>query len=257
MTMSSFSRSLVLAFAALALAPLVHAQSTAPSTAPASDGLQAPGAGPAAAPNLTSPIEAARNKIQEAVKCMNQNPPDQEGALADLTQAIQLKPDSAFAYLLRGSLYTQKKMFPQAEADFSSAYRIDPTNVVIKFNLSELKFMQKHYDEARTGFFPLQKDPDMGDFAIYKVFLCDLFGGHADVAKSELAAINQKGDDASYYFANAAWDLFYKKTDDARTWLISASHIYDQKKFSTYGESLQYLGYLPLPPPKDANSLQP
>ena len=57
-----------------------------------------------------------------------------DGSLADLTQAIQLKPDSAFAYLLRGSIYTQKKMFPEAEADFASAQKIDPTNIVIKFN---------------------------------------------------------------------------------------------------------------------------
>ncbi|HEX4140962.1 MAG TPA: hypothetical protein VHY09_11480, partial [Candidatus Methylacidiphilales bacterium] len=94
----------------------------------------------------------------------------------------------------------------------------------------------------------------MGDFAMYKVFLCDLFGGHADLAKSELDAINKKGDDASYYFANAAWDLYNKKTDDARQWLVSASHIYDMKKFSTYGESLRYLGYLPLPAPKDGSA---
>jgi len=239
-------RSFALIFAALALASYAQAQTPAVPPSPATaDALHAPG------PNLNSPVEAARDQIANAVKCMNQNPPDQDGALAALTKAIQLKPDSAFAYLLRGSLYTQKKLFPEAEADFGAAYRIDPSNVVIKFNLSELKFMQKHYDEARTGFFPLQKDPDMGDFAIYKVFLCDLFGGHEDAAKSELDAINNKGDDASYYFANAAWDLYHKKTDDARGWLVSASHIYDMKKFSTYGESLRYLGYLPLPAPKD------
>ncbi len=249
MTMSALSRSFAVLFAALALAPLAQAQPAAPATAPAtSDSLHAP------APGIMSPVDAARNKIAEAVKRMNQNPPDQEGALADLTQAVQLKPDSAFAYLLRGSLYTQKKMFPEAEADFTSAYKLDPNNVVIKFNLSELKFMQKKYDEARTGFFPLQKDPDMGDFAIYKVFLCDLFGGHDALAKTELDAINNKGDDASYYFSNAAWDLYHKKTDDARGWLVSASHIYDMKKFSTYGESLRYLGYLPLPSPKDPNA---
>jgi Tfp pilus assembly protein PilF len=249
MTMSAFSRSLTFVFAALALVTFARAQSAAPGGASApADALHAPG------PNIDSATDAARTKIAEAMKCMNMNPPDQDGALADLSAAVQLKPDSAFPYLLRGSLYTQKKMFAQAEADFAAAYRIDPDNSVIKFNLSELKFMQKHYDDARTGFFPLQKDPDMGDFAIYKVFLCDLFGGHEAQAKTELDAINAKGDDASYYFGNAAWDLYHKKNDDARTWLVSASHIYDMKKFSTYGESLEYLGYLPLPPPKDASA---
>ncbi len=231
-------RSLPLILVLLALAPLASAQSAAP----------APAASPSA--DLTGPVQAARVKIASAVKKMNANPADIDGALADLTQAIQLKPDSAFAYLLRGSLYTQKKMFPQAEADFNVAYKMDPTNVVIRFNLSELKFMQKHYDEARTGFAPLVKDKDMGDFATYKVFLCDMFGGHMDLAKSELDAINQKGDDASYYFANAAWELNHKNVESARNWLVSASHIFQPKKFTMYGESLRYVGYLPLPLPK-------
>lgn len=245
MTMSALFRSFAFIFAALTLAPSVHAQAPAPAPAPASAApdMRVPG------PDLTSPVQAARAKISDAVKRMNANPPDADGALADLSQAIQLKPDSAFAYLLRGSIYTQRKMFAEAEADFTAANKVDPTNVVIKFNLSELKFMQKHYDEARTGFVPLQKDADMGDFAMYKVFLCDLFAGHEDVAKSELAALDKKGDDASYYFSHAAWDLYHKNIESARGWLVSASHIYDAKKFTTYGESLRYLGYLPLPQP--------
>jgi Tfp pilus assembly protein PilF len=242
--MSALTRFSAFLAATLALAPALQAQ-TPP--APAPDSLHAP------APDLNSPVDVARAKIADSVKKMNQNPSDIDGALADLSQAIQLKPDSVFAYQLRGSLYTQKKAFPQAEADFNSAYKLDPDNVVIKFNLSELKFMQKDYAQARTGFVPLQKDPDMGDFAMYKVFLCDLYGGHEDLAKSELTAINNKGDDASYYFANAAWDLYHKNIEDARTWLVSASHIYEPKKFTTYGATLRYLGYLPLPLPKDGS----
>lgn len=237
--------------AVLALAPLAPAQTLNSPSAPAAAPASAPDAGRTPNADLTSPVQAARVKIAEAVKRMNATPPDVEGSLAALTQAIQLKPDSAFAYLLRGSLYTQKKMFPEAEADFNAAYKIDPNNVVIRFNLSELKFMQKHYDEARTGFVPLQKDPDMGDFAMYKVFLCDLFAGHEDVAKSELDALDKKGDDASYYFSHAAWDLYHKNVESARTWLLSASHIYQPKKFTMYGESLRYVGYLPLPMPKN------
>jgi tetratricopeptide (TPR) repeat protein len=242
--MSALTRFSALLAATLAFAPALQAQT---QPAPAPDALHA------AAPSISTPVDAARAKIVDAVKKMNQTPSDIDGALAALSQAIQLKPDSVFAYQLRGSLYTQKKAFPQAEADFNNAYKLDPDNVVIKFNLSELKFMQKDYDQARTGFVPLQKDADMGDFAMYKVFLCDLYAGHEAVAKSELNAINDKGDDASYYFSNAAWDLYHKNIEDARTWLVSASHIYDPKKFTTYGATLRYLGYLPLPLPKDGS----
>jgi hypothetical protein len=43
------------------------------------------------------------------------------------------------------------------------------------------------------AFVALEKDPDMGDFASYKVFLCDLFGGHEDAASKELDAFNEAG----------------------------------------------------------------
>jgi Tfp pilus assembly protein PilF len=244
MTMSALFRFALIILGALTLAPFASAQQpAATNAAPAPAGIT---------PNstLTSPGMGAGQKIADAMRRMSATPPDIDGAMTDLNQAIQLEPNDGFAYGLRGSLYVQKKQFPEAEADFATALKLEPNNAVMKFNVAEVKFMQKQYDDARAGFAALQKDPDLGDFAMYKVFLCDLFGGHEDLAKSELAAINKKGDDASYYFANASWDLYHKNTEDARTWLVSASHIYTPKKFTTYGESLRYLGYLPIPEPK-------
>jgi hypothetical protein len=55
----------------------------------------------------------------------------------------------------------------------------------------------------------------------------------------------------SYYFANVAWDLVHKRPDEARTWLLSASRIYPQQKFTYYAQSLHELGYLPIPGPND------
>ena len=81
--------------------------------------------------------------------------------------------------------------------------------------------MQEQYDAARAGFAALEKDPivktqpDMGDFAAYKVFLCDLFGGHQAQAKKELDVFNDIMGNPSYYFCNAAWDLVSKRTSMA------------------------------------------
>ena len=118
--------------------------------------------------------------MADAIKKMNAN--DADGALADLTQALKLNPNSTGAYVLRASIYCQKKQWALAENDFNAARKIAPNNTVLKFNLVEIKFMQKQYDVARPGFAALTSDPDMGDFAQYKVFLCDLFGGHEEQA---------------------------------------------------------------------------
>ncbi len=219
-------------------------------------GTNAPTTTAPAASTLTSPVDAAQKMVADAVTRMNTN--DIDGALNDLTQAIKLNPNSTGAYVLRASLYCQKKQWTQAEDDFKAAGRIAPKNVVLKFNLVEIKFMQKQYDQARAGFLELQKDPatlqndpEMVDFAAYKVFLCDLFAGHQDAAKKELDVFNDTMGNPSYYFGNAAWSLVHKNLDDARSWLLSASRIYPPEKNQYYAQSLRDEGYLPIPAPGD------
>ena len=238
--------SFVLCALALLFCPLGRAQQLATTNAPGS----APAA-PAKSPGatLTTPRDAAEKMIDNAIQRMNAN--DADGALNDLTQALKLNPNSTGAYVLRASIYCQKKLWPQAEDDFNAAARIAPTNVVLKFQLVEVKFMQKQYDLARPGFVAFEKDPDMGDFASYKVFLCDLFGGHEAAAKKELDVFNNTIGNPSYYFGNAAWSLVHKNLEDARGWLLSASRIYPPRKNAYYAQSLRDLGYLPIPESDD------
>ena len=224
--------------AALLLSSPGRAQQLGADTAPKA---------PAPAPTPTTPVEASAQMVTAAVKLMNAN--DGNGALDKLNEAIRLNPRSSGAYVLRASIYCQKKLWSQAEEDFKAAQQLVPTNVVLKFNIIEIKFMQKQFDAARPGYLALESDPDMGDFASYKVFLCDLAGGHEALAAKELAAFEKTGD-ASYYFGNAAWSITHQKFGDARSWLDSASHIYPPRKSAYYAEALIYLGYLPLPDAK-------
>ncbi|MCE0496672.1 MAG: tetratricopeptide repeat protein [Methylacidiphilales bacterium] len=172
-----------------------------------------------------------------------------DDALAKANAAVQAAPQNANAYELRGTIYVEKKLWDLAAKDYQTALQFDVKNTQLKFNLAEIEFMQKKYAAARPGFVALEQDPDMGDISSYKAFLCDLFGGHEDVAAKELAAFNQVGANASYYFANVAWSLYHHKTEDARGWLSSAVAIYAPNKARLYASSLINLGYLPLPPP--------
>ena len=240
------SLSLVL-FACAAFSTIGYAQAPAPATA-AAPASKTPA--PATGVTLTTPTDAASALIKSAIDKMNKDNID--GALNDLTQAIKSNPNSTGAYVLRASIYCQRKQWQQAEDDFKAAAKIAPTNVVLQFNLVEVHFMQKQYDLARPGFVALEGDGDMGDFASYKVFLCDLLGGHIDVAQKDLDVFNATMGNPSYYFANAAWDLIHTKNiDDARDWLLSASRIYPPRKNAYYAQSLRDLGYLPIPAPGD------
>ena len=171
-------------------------------------------------------------------------------ALNKVNAVLQTAPQDPDAYGLRGDIYAEKKLWNLAEKDYLKVLEINGNNVSVKFNLAEIQFRQKKYDAARPGFIALKQDSIMGDLATYKVFLCDLFGGHDDIAANELDALNQVGSNASYYFANAAWCLYHHKTEDARGWLMSATNIYAPNKFGIYAASLIDLGYMPLPSPR-------
>jgi tetratricopeptide (TPR) repeat protein len=170
-----------------------------------------------------------------------------EAALAEINPLLAGDRRNKKALLLRAILYGQLRQWEKSDADYAAVLDIDPNNATANFDRAELLFLQQKYDGARTGFAETQKDPDLGDLATYKVFLCDLFAGHEVVASQELEAINSVGENPSYYFANAAWDLVHKKPEDASDWLKSAARIYASapQKCLRYAASLRDLGYLP------------
>jgi hypothetical protein len=231
-----------------------------------SGGLLAPGdtatppSAPAPAPatgNPASPVMADAGSsdpsipmLRNAMQLMRENKFDD--AITQISAAMKANPKNITSYVFRGTIYSQRKMWPQAQQDFNAALQIDPVNVAVKFNLAEINFMQKRYDLARTGFAVLQDNPeagglDLGDLARYKVFLCDLLGGHEDVAAKELAVFNDAGSKPSYYFSNAAWDFAHHQPTEAAGWLGSAINIYSPQKNNLYSQTLRDLGYIPMP----------
>jgi len=216
------------------------AAATAPTASPFVQPTTAPATAPAPGPSQVIVL------LHEALELLQKK--DIDGAFDKVNAAIKLDPTNPDGYGLRGGIYAEKKMWDKSEQDYNAILKLDPKNVQAKFNLAEIAFMQKKYDAARPQFVALQQDSNWGDLSTYKVFLCDLWGGHNDMAAKELAALEKVGSGASYYFAEAAWYLYQKKPEDARGWLVSAVNIYSPAKFKMYSASLFDLGYLPLPP---------
>ncbi len=223
---------------ALLLSPVAaHAQAAPGAT-------NAPAATAPKAPDVK--VDPHSQALGEAMARMDAN--DVDGAIAKLTVAIQTNPKDSIPFVLRASAYCQKKMWAEAQADFKSAAQLDPTNAVIQFNIVEVQFMQKHYDAARAGYAAIVKDPEMGDLAAYKVFLCDLLAGHEALAQKERDAFDSVNSRPSYYFSRAAWDLYHKNNDGARSWLTSVANIFPSAKITYYALPLKDLGWLPIPP---------
>jgi Tfp pilus assembly protein PilF len=232
------------AFLVLLISPAVQAQqSDSTNATPATPDLTTTNAATASPTgNLALLIDARKRYTAK----------DDDGSLKDLQQVLAADPKNIDAYMLRGAIYTRKKQWPQAQADFNAALQLHPENMIAKYNVAEVQFMQKNYDAARPQFVALLGNSEVGDIGTYKVFLCDLLGGHEDVAAKELEVMNQKAENPSYFFSNAAWSLYHKNIEDGRSWLTSALHIYPAAKNNFYALTLQDLGYLPLPPPPAA-----
>jgi Tfp pilus assembly protein PilF len=198
---------------------------------------------------MASPDEVPAGRVgallREASQLLQQRLLD--SALDKVNEALVASPQSVPAFCLRGNIYAEQKLWDEAGKDYQTVLQLDSKNKQVRFDMAELAFIQKKYDEAQPGFAALKEDSDLGDLAAYKVFLCDLYGGHEEAAAKELDAFNQVGSNASYYFANVAWSLYHHKTEEGRTWILSAGNIYGPRKLSVYANSLVDLGYLPLP----------
>jgi len=166
-----------------------------------------------------------------------------DAEVEDAAAILKKDPSNVVAYLQRGNAYGNERRWDLARSDYQKALEIDPKSTPASFNLSELEFMQGHYDTARPGYLALVNNTEFGDLAKYRVFLCDLFGGHEQAAARELAVFNEVGSEASYYFANVAWSLYHKKPD-SRSWWQSATQIFAPKKVNIYAKPLIDLGYL-------------
>lgn len=206
-------------------------------------------AGAYAAPLFPSPgrFEDAPREIKWDPAAQLKKEKELNAELDKLNSHLKQNPNDPVAYGDRGNVYAAKKSWDLAENDYRSALQINGNLAKAAFNLAEMEFAQKKYDRARPGFEGLRSDPNLGDLAAYKVFLCDLLSGKDAVADKELDAFNQAGTNASYYFANIAWFLYHKKTNDARDWIKSAKNIYQPYKFDLYSATLIELHYLPLP----------
>jgi tetratricopeptide (TPR) repeat protein len=169
-------------------------------------------------------------------------------ALAKATALVEADPKTIPPYVVRGHIYSEMSQWDKADADYQTILQIDPSNFAAQFNRCEIQLSKKDYDKARDGFFALEKNPDWGDLASYKVFVCDLFAGHELASRSEFETFNKAGTHASYYFANATWSFYHKQPDEGQSWVNSAERIYPHKAIYFYSATLVDRGYMkPLP----------
>lgn len=167
-----------------------------------------------------------------------------------ISEAEAIFPQSAELMNLRGSCYVEMRAFDKATAAFNEALKITPKNTSIRFNVGEVMFVTKQWQQAHDIFQEVLREIPENNTALsrlveFKILLCKVKLG----LKDEFTILAQKydyQDDSPYhYYAQAA--LAYEKEEllEAEEWLGRANRIFqDPNVIAPWQDTLVEFGYI-------------
>jgi lipoprotein NlpI len=107
---------------------------------------------------------------------------DLDGAIADLTEAIELKPDFADAYYDRGIAKICKGDLDGAIADFTKALDLNPENVLAYHNRGCLRYDLLDFTNALADFKKVVEFDPSSDYAHFRIWLIRTRLGQAEAS---------------------------------------------------------------------------
>lgn len=177
----------------------------------------------------------------------------QEG-LDRLIQVEAITPDLYQTHNLRGAIYTKLRDFDKARVSFQRALELSPNLMEAQFNLAELDFVEKKFDEAAKGFRKLRSNPkirpETKKLIDYKLFISTLLQSESpgdtkhQEAMAMLESFDFMDDFPVYYYANAALSFHQDNKEEAEGWLQSARRIYDKDVQVIYIDALVEMGWV-------------
>ena len=174
-------------------------------------------------------------------------------ALKQLDAIDARQPDLAASKNLRGVILMRQGNYDQAEAALTEAARIDPKFWNARFNLAEIPFLKKDWDEARKRFEQLlstgQSDlaKEASQLIQYKILLTYLMEGKSNMVDSILAKLELSPDTPAVDYVKAAVALQRKNEAEAKDWISAAEKNYTPQLNKLFAESLYEIGWMEKP----------
>ncbi len=194
-----------------------------------------------AAPAQTPPTlsREARELIQGSLADFDAKKYDD--ALVKLRDAEKKLPDDPFVLNLIGAAYTKKKDFQTAQTYFDRSLEKQPDFFPAKFNVGELFFLQRQYQESYDYFSKMLQTDPRNELLQFKVFLSLLQLNQTDEAAKSLARIKYPGDTPAWYYAQAAWESKKGNKKKAAEYVTGARYIFGPKT-AMFDETFEDLG---------------
>jgi tetratricopeptide (TPR) repeat protein len=193
----------------------------------------------------SAPVSPADKKLGELLmdvrKLTSQNQLQQ--ALERLVEAEAIKPDSPVVFNARGSVYTSMKDYAKAREAFEKAEALNPTGFEPRFNLTELDYVQGHYEQAAESFTKLLDIHATLPVAVrslvqFKILVCKMKVGKLTEAEELLKTYAFKDESPASYFSKASIALQKGDRATANDWLAKAQKTFKQIEIIPYVDAL-------------------
>lgn len=175
-------------------------------------------------------------------------------ALEKLTVVERITGESHFVENLRGAVYTRMRDFKAAREHFQKAVSLSDGGGMEafhpRFNLAEIDFVEKKWEDSIAGFTKLLEDENRPDktsdvLMKFKIMVCEYQLKRPDKAQAIAKTFDQYDDKTpAYYYAEAVRCFAGDNKDEATEWLESARRIYPPEVNEVFNDSLVEVGWL-------------
>ncbi|HEY2712542.1 MAG TPA: tetratricopeptide repeat protein [Chthoniobacterales bacterium] len=196
-----------------------------------------------------SELEATYDKAFRAFDSGNY-----DEALKALDAVDKRQPDLAESLNLRGVVYMRQKKYDKAETALRKAISIEPKFWNASFNLAEIPFLKKDWQEARNRFEALvagenqNLQPETGQLIQYKILLTFVLQGKENTVDWIMNKFESAKDSPALYFSNAALAFQHDNQKEANEWLSAAKKHFSEPLNKLYAESFYEIGWMQKPP---------
>lgn len=241
---------------ALVLVPLLAQDEPAPAPAPPAEGEKAAGEPQR---ELTSNQKAFLNLPEEQRKEFAKHLGEASRlfqtkrifeTLEEIHKAEKIFSEAPEIYNLRGSCYVEFRDFDKAMEDFRKANELAPGNPSVEFNIAEVLFVTKKWQEAHDAFEALMNKLPPSNIALgrlieFKLLLCKERLGKTNEVILLAGKYDYLDESPFYYFAQAALAYQANNLLKAEEWLAMAARIFrDPNVLAPWQDTLVEFGYI-------------
>jgi len=170
--------------------------------------------------------------------------------LEQVHEAKKIFDSSTELMNIEASCYVEIRNFERAHEIYKKAEQLDPGNPSIKFNIAEVYFVTRNWQEALDRFTALlalidESNTGLARIVEFKILLCKIRLGKEEEAIALAGKYDFRDDSPYYYYANAALAFEEKDFVKAQEWLQMAGRVFQNPAaLAPWQDTLIEFGYI-------------